>query len=202
MTPLRSSRSKHHSCHSRKTVVHAPLPARPCCYYARIRGFAELLHKPFLVLGAVLLVSVFSYYVMNRYFLSTVVVQGRSMAPTLQDGDRYLLNRLTYFYRVPKRGDLVVLHDPGHADLAVKRIIGLPGESIQLKEGHIFINGHCLKEKYLASDTQTLPPVTRDASVSLRNDEYFVLGDNRDESEDSRFYGPVIKDRIIGALIR
>ncbi|MFL5003710.1 MAG: signal peptidase I [Xanthobacteraceae bacterium] len=154
-----------------------------------------------LVLCLVLLMSLFSYYLTNRYFLSTVIVQGRSMSPTLRDGDRYLLNRLTYVYRVPKRGDLVVLHDPGHDDLAVKRIVGLPGEAIQLKDGQIYVNGRCLSERYLVSGTQTITPRARDNFFHLRSNQYFVLGDNRDESEDSRFYGPVIKESIIGALI-
>jgi len=202
MTAQRSYGSKSHNCHDRHNVVSAPWPARPCPYNRRHRGLPDLLQKHLVVLGAVLVMSVLSYYVMNRFFLSTVVVQGRSMSPTLQDGDRYLLNRLAYFYGEPRRGDLVVLHDPGHQDLAVKRIVGLPGESVQFNDGQILVNGRCLREKYLPSGTQTACPGATSSTIRLQNDQYFVLGDNRPESEDSRFYGPVARDAIIGALIR
>jgi signal peptidase I len=156
-----------------------------------------------LILLAVLLASCLaSYATINRWFLSTVVVQGRSMAPTLHDGDRCLLNRLSYLYGSPKRGDLVVLRDRAEDDLAVKRIVALPGESVRVSQGRMFVNGRRLVEPYLENGTETVAPTGAHESYSLRANEYFVLGDNRAESEDSRYYGPVSREQIIGTLIR
>jgi len=124
------------------------------------------------------------------------------MAPTLHDGDRCLLNRFSYLYASPKRGDLVVLRDRDENDLAVKRIVALPGESVRVSEGRMFVNGRRLVEPYLENGTQTTAPTGTDQCYSLGSHEYFVLGDNRAESEDSRFYGPVSRDQIIGTLIR
>jgi signal peptidase I len=155
------------------------------------------------LLLAVLLVScLVSYAAINRWFLSTVVVQGRSMAPTLNDGDRCLLNRLSYLYASPKRGDMVVIRDRGESDLAVKRLVALPGESVRLSEGRIFVNGRSLIEPYLENGTETIAPTGADQAYSLGAREYFVLGDNRAESEDSRYYGPVSRDQILGTLVK
>jgi len=155
------------------------------------------------ILMALLLVSsLASYAAINRWFLSTVVVQGRSMFPTLQDGDRCLLNRLSYICASPRRGDLVVIHDRGEDDLAVKRIVALPGESVRVSEGTLFVNGRRLVEPYLETGTQTVPPTGGEQVYKLGAREYFVLGDNRAESEDSRYYGPVSRDHIVGTLIK
>lgn len=143
-----------------------------------------------------------TYGVINRYIITSVIVQGRSMAPTLEDGERYLLNRWTYSYRAPERGDVVVLHDPGHSDLAIKRIVGIPGDSIQLKRGAVLINGKPFVEAYLASGTRTYAPDRQEQLVMLGEDQYFVLGDNRAVSEDSRFYGPIHRARIVGCITR
>lgn len=163
---------------------------------------AAILERRLLVFATLLLLSVLSYFAINRYALSTVVVQGRSMAPTLEDGDHFLLNRLSYLCRVPRRGDLVVLRDPGHNDLAVKRIVALPGETVEIKQGKIYVNGRRLVEIYLPAGTQTLLPPKNESSFILGTDQYFVLGDNREDSEDSRFYGPVLKENIVGTLIK
>ncbi len=151
---------------------------------------------------SILLVCLVSYHLTHTYFLTSVIVQGRSMMPTLQDGDRYLLDRLSYRYRGPRRGELVVLRDPGHEDFAVKRVVALPGESVQVKDGVLYINGRPLAEPYLASGTQTLAPASMEQLLRLGRDQYFVLGDNRAESEDSRYYGAVKRDWFIGSLVK
>jgi signal peptidase I len=161
------------------------------------------LKRQLAVITLVLVCSLISYYIINRWCLSTVVVQGRSMMPTLEDGDRCLLNRLTYIYTAPRRGDLVVLHDRGESDLAVKRIIALPGENVRLSHGDIFVNGHRLSEPYLHSGTMTtLPGGGENETYQLGAHEYYVLGDNRPESEDSRYYGPVNRSKLVGTLIK
>jgi len=108
----------------------------------------------------------------------------------------------THLYGAPistslERGDVVLLDD-GKQDYAVKRIIGLPGETVQLWRGHVFVNRELLVEPYLPRRTYTYPaePARRGATYMLGGDQYFVLGDNRLCSADSRTYGPVGRNRI------
>jgi len=124
------------------------------------------------------------------------------MTPTLQDGDRFILNRWSYFRSAPQRGDLVVVKDPGHHDYAVKRIVGVPGETLFFKRGELLVNGKHLFEPYLPSGTQTYLPDSAEKLVLTGQNQYFVLGDNRANSEDSRFYGAVHRSQIIGAISR
>jgi signal peptidase I len=144
--------------------------------------------------------SVLSYYAVSRYVVTAVVVQGASMLPTLHDGDRYLLNRWAYLMRAPQRGDVVVIKDPGHSDYAVKRIVGLPYDVIKFKDGKVFLNGKLFSEPYLNRGTRTSSADGRDQQIMLGPDRYFVLGDNRNISEDSRYYGSVRRDQIVGIL--
>ena len=148
------------------------------------------------------ILSTISYFVVSRFIVTAVIVQGKSMAPTLADGDECLLNRLAYLRHPPSRGDLVVLKDPGHKDCAVKRIIALPCEAVHLKQGAIYVNGKRLFEPYLSAGTRTLSADAQDRFFVIGKDEYFVMGDNRANSEDSRCYGPVHRDWIVGALAR
>lgn len=143
---------------------------------------------------------IFGYYLFSRYVATAVVVQGRSMMPTLQEGDRFILNRWSYFHRSPHRGDLVVVKDPGHTDYAVKRVVGMPCEALHFKRGTILVNGKYLLEPYLASGTQTFLPDSREKLLVVGKDQYFVLGDNRANSEDSRYYGAVHRSQIIGSI--
>lgn len=148
----------------------------------------------------VLALSACSYYVISSYVMHAVVVQGRSMEPTLQDGERHLLNRFSYHCRAPQRGELVVLRDPGHSDCAIKRVVGLPGDSVDLKNGRLLINGQALPEPYLRPDTRT-DPIIQAFPIRLRAEQYFVLGDNRQNSEDSRVYGAIPRGQILGCLM-
>ena len=141
-----------------------------------------------------------SYFLASRYMVCTVVIRGRSMSPTLRDGDQYLLNRIAYLFRQPRRGDLVVIHDPGHSDMAIKRIVGLPGDCIEVKAGVLYLNHERLSEPYLAPHTMTLPGGACKQLVLLQSNHYFVMGDNREESEDSRFYGPIRLENIVGVV--
>jgi signal peptidase I len=150
-----------------------------------------------------LLVIFFSttvYYFVSRYVVTAVIVDGASMQPTLHDGDRLLLNRWAYRYRKPARGDLVVIKDPGHSDFAVKRIVGLPLESVQIKRGEVYLNGRVFSEPYLQDKTLTFTPDAKEKWDIIGKDRYFVLGDNRAISEDSRYYGTIRRDQIIGVI--
>jgi signal peptidase I len=152
---------------------------------------------------AVAAVALASYLLISRFFLQTVQVVGQSMVPTLQDSRRYLLNRWIYYVRAPRRADIVVLRDPADNRLAVKRIIALPGDWVYLKDGSVCLNGRKLKEPYLPPRTPTFPEGSLPQQwLRCAKDHYIVLGDNRNNSTDSRSYGPVARQDLLGRIFR
>lgn len=168
---------------------------------------AKVDSQPWLLRHVVILlcVAAFSfaaYYAASRYVVTAVVIQGRSMTPTLNDGDRYYLNRWRYMFTAPERGDLVVIKDPGHSDYAVKRIVAKPNDWLNIREGKVYLNGKRLAESYLAEGTRTEFPDLKEKWIQLGHDQYYVLGDNRKASEDSRFYGVVHRGQILGILVK
>src|SRR5882672_1055218 len=143
-----------------------------------------------------------SYFVISHFVLQSVQVVGVSMAPTLHDSQQYLLNRWVYYFRSPRRSDVVVLRDPVDNGFAVKRVIATAGDCVCLKEGKVFVNGCRLVEPYLASGMPTFPYLTeKEQPITLGKDQYFVLGDNRKNSADSRTYGPVPRRSILGLIV-
>ncbi len=126
-----------------------------------------------------------------------MVISGQSMWPSLRNGEFAWINRLEYFFKEPQRGDVIVFRFPGtRQELYVKRIIGLPGETVEIRQGKIYVNGQPLGESYYAGST----PALGFQKVKLGEKEYFVLGDNRPASNDSRIWGPLSKRFIIGKL--
>lgn len=147
--------------------------------------------------------AVASYFLISHFVLQSVEVSGASMVPTLHDSDRYLLNRLVYDFRAPHRGEIVVVKDPTDGAYCVKRVVGLPGESLYFKDGRLFVNGEELNEPYLRPGTMTFTPErVQQELVVCGKDRYYVLGDNRNSSFDSRFYGPISRENIVGAVMR
>lgn len=138
-----------------------------------------------------------------RYFLvQPFLVDGYSMEPNFFSGDYLLINEITYRFKEPQRGEVVVFHYPGNeSTYFIKRIIGLPTERVEIKDGKIYVfnkenpKGFEVGEPYLGEKVLTFPS----KSVSLGPDEYFVLGDNRDKSFDSRSWGPLKKNEIVGS---
>lgn len=134
------------------------------------------------------------------YFGRQVKNSGDSMRPAVLDGDIVLVNRMIYDASKPKRGDIIVFKPNGNENARsyIKRIIGLPGETVQIKDGEIYIDGEKLEEKY--ETTAIEDAGTASEEITLDGDEYFVLGDNRRNSEDSRMadIGNVKRSEIEG----
>jgi signal peptidase I len=151
---------------------------------------------------AVAVLGAASYLVISHFLLQSVKVVGRSMVPTLYDSQHYLLNRWVYYVHAPQRSDVVVLRDPSDNGFSVKRIIATPGDSIYLKDGSVYLNGCKLAEAYLAPGTQTFTDSKyRGELILCGKGQYFLLGDNRPNSVDSRTYGPVPRGNILGPII-
>jgi signal peptidase I len=144
-----------------------------------------------------------SYFLVSHYLFQSVRVVGVSMSPTLYDSQMYLLNRWIYLVRAPERADIVVLRDPLDNGFSVKRVVALPGDTVFLKDGVIFVNGRKIKESYLKAGTPTYAaPNYREQLFKCGPDHYLVLGDNRLNSVDGRVYGPIPRQNILGMLMR
>lgn len=138
------------------------------------------------------------YYLVQPFF-----VKGASMEPSFEDGDYLLIDEISYRFSAPSRGDVIVFRYPeDRSQFFIKRIVGLPGETIEIKNNKVIIynagssEGFVLAESYLDSDQETLGNML----IRLDDNEYFVLGDNRIASSDSRRWGPVAKTLITGKV--
>ncbi len=122
------------------------------------------------------------------------------MCPNLVPGDRFLLNLWDYLVQAPQRGDLVVIRDPIHREFAIKRIVGLPRETVQMRKHIAFVDGRRLMEPYLPAAALATEDAMMERAVEVPPNCYFVLGDNRGNSEDSRRYGAVPRKDIVGTI--
>jgi len=127
-------------------------------------------------------------------------IKGNSMQPNYPDGEYLLTDKVSYRFNEPKRGDVVVFEAPDGEDEYIKRIIGLPGERVSLIEGKIHVNGQPLNESYLSDMLYTNGSLfLKDGDeVVVPQNEFFVMGDNRPYSSDSRSWGFVPKNKITG----
>jgi len=146
-------------------------------------------------------VLAFGLYLVINFILQTVHVIGSSMYPTLQDQDYLIATKIDYRLHPPERGDIIIMRDPYNAHMDfIKRVIAVPGDRLLIRGGEVFINGHLLEEPYISSEAWTenadYPQPNDPAGVLLRSDDYFVLGDNRNHSSDSRVFGLIHRDQI------
>lgn len=161
---------------------------------SKVRGIVRLIFEIAVTLAFAALVAITMF--------QSVTMQESSMEPTLSVGDRFFMNRIIYRVSSPERGDIIVFRTNAsdEAALHIRRVIGLPGETIQIVDGQILINGETYKE---GRDFPVISnPGTAANPITLESGEYFVLGDNRNNSEDSRYgdIGIVNKRYISGKL--
>lgn len=136
--------------------------------------------------------AIFTFVII--YFVAqATVVHGQSMEPNLHTGQRLIVEKISYRFDTPHRGDIVVVDIDGFDVPLIKRVIGLPGETVEVRNNYVYINGEILSEEYL--------PVLRQRSYGpylVPEDEVFVMGDNRNVSNDSRYFGAVRTEDIVG----
>ena len=151
-------------------------------------------YKDFLVYVIIFLVTFF----LIQLFIGVALIPTGSMEPTLTTGKKYLFFETAYLFKGPERKDIIVFDDAG--TIYCKRIIGLPGDTIELKDGYVFINGELLDEPYANGMTYAFYQDT----YIVPEGEYFFMGDNRENSHDSRLwdYPFITKKQILGKLIK
>ena len=153
--------------------------------------------KNLLEWAGTIVVAIVLSLVIRSYVAEARWIPSESMLPTLKVGDHLMTDKISYQFKSIQRGDIVVFTPPAEAhideDALIKRVIGLPGDSVSIQERTVYINGKPLKEPYLLEKPrEDLKPFT------VPEDHVFVMGDNRNNSYDSRFWGPLPTDNIIG----
>jgi signal peptidase I len=165
-------------------------------------------------LVGVVVVAILVAVLLRTFVVATYSIPSGSMEPTLQVGDRIVVDKLSYHLHGVDRGNIVVFTTPPNEDCAgppvadlVKRVIGLPGETISLQDGSVYINGRLLPEPFLPADlrTDTYPgPSDHDYALhhayQIPAGDVFVMGDNRPDSCDSRYWGPIRESTIVGEV--
>lgn len=139
-----------------------------------------------------ILVAVIIALVVRNYVFMPYRVDGDSMRETLHDGEMMFTTKFDYHLGEPSRFDVVICHYPGRDENFVKRLVGLPGDTIVMTDGQLYVNGEAADEPYITNHANY--PM---APYTLQEGEYFVLGDNRSNSNDSHIIGPIARDQII-----
>ena len=133
----------------------------------------------------------------HSFFATVLIARGKSMEPNFVDGQVLVVDKLSFRRQFPVRFDIVAMYFPGEIQKRfIKRIIGLPGENVVISSGRVTINGQILEEVYIDKSLLT----SGEIDITLQDNEYFVLGDNRGNSSDSRTWGPVPKTFLIGKI--
>jgi len=165
------------------------------------RGGAIL--SSILEIAQVVAISLIIAFLVKSYLIQPFLVKGASMEPNFQDGNYLIIDEVSYRFNQPQRGQVIVFKYPRDPkQYFIKRIVGLPNERVEIKDQKVtvfnneFPNGQILDEKYLGQSDVTKGSIT----VQLGAQEYFVLGDNRPFSSDSRYWGPVASDLIVGRV--
>jgi signal peptidase I len=143
-----------------------------------------------------ILVSVAASFMIITFLYQPVRVEGTSMQPELRDQDRLFINKFVYHFENISRGDVVVFHYPRDPEKSyIKRVIALPGDALRIDEGRVYVNGERVEEGYVPKryrDSRSMPEIV------IPQGDYFVMGDHRSISSDSRDFGPVDRQLIYG----
>lgn len=147
-----------------------------------------------------IVIALILVFVIRHFLFAPVIVDGESMIPTLEHGDRLIVNKVAYSIGEPERFDIIVFHAPAGKDY-IKRVIGLPGDEIEFSEDSLYVNGEEIDEPFLNQLKEEYDGgrLTNDfEAITVPDDHLFVLGDNRRHSRDSRDIGTIHKDEVIG----
>lgn len=168
--------------------------ARPSLQYGNFRHTLREIGETVVLIAII--------YALVNLACARFVVEGPSMQPNFYTGQFLVVSRVNYLLSDPQRGDVVVFHYPNNPqEDYIKRVIGLPGDTVEIRDTQVHVNGIPLTEPYINEPCQ--PGSCRDNVWELGADEYFMMGDNRNHSSDSRSFGPVKRHYIVGeALIR
>jgi signal peptidase I len=165
----------------------------------------------FLDIVETVVIALSIFLVVYLFFMQPHQVNGQSMVPNFQSGEYVLTDKVSYRIGDPQQGDIVVFHAPEAANCPkgtgcdfIKRILAVPGDTVEVRDNSIIVNGKALPEPYIPEDFQTLAGAyTKGRTITLGEDEYFACGDNRPYSSDSRAWGPIKKSDIVGrAFVR
>ena len=143
------------------------------------------------------------FIVVYLFILQPNQIKGASMEPTFYNGNYIFTSKVTYKIRTPKRGDIVVFYSPKNHDIEfIKRIIGIPGDTILIENNEIYVNGNILNEQYISAKTTLIPGnfAQEGVPIEVLENHYFVMGDNRPRSSDSREFGTIPTDSIVGQV--
>jgi len=150
---------------------------------------------PLLEVFEILAIVLVSIYIIYGFIAQPFLVQGASMEPNFGSGDYLLVDEISYQFRDPVRGEVIVFKNPNNpSEFYIKRVIGLPGEEVLVNDGSVVIDGELITEDYINEDYLS----SGEYVFLLEDDEYFVMGDNRPRSFDSRSWGPLEESFIVG----
>lgn len=159
------------------------------------KGIIGTLLSWFFTIGVALILT----FLISHFVLNATIVVGDSMNPTLENNDRLISLKFPLYFSNPKKGDIVIFDAPDEMNKEyIKRVIGTAGDTIEIIDGYVYVNGIMLTESYILEDTPTL--TYNETSWTLNEGEFFVMGDNRlpNKSLDSRYFGPINKNTIQG----
>lgn len=171
---------------------------------------APKVENPWVETGKTILLSAFFAFGFRTYVAESCYIPTGSMLPTLQINDRLVVDKISYRFTNPNRGDIVVFDPPAKLqskDRFIKRLIGLPGDQIEVKNGKVYVNGQVLTEKYVAEAPTYTWTKTESSDAAFTANQiipqghYLVLGDNRNNSADSHYWGFITKEEIVGKAV-